>query len=59
MPPPRQTFIIRDDRGHCHTVIAHSLRGAVKLWSARNARYTGYVDAKVRGAGDWQHFKIS
>lgn len=57
--PARLAYLLRDSGGHCHTVIAHSLRGAVKVWSAQNPRYVGVVEVKERGGGAWQAFKIS
>lgn len=60
MPPARQTYLLQDPAGRFHTVIAHSLRGAVKIWSARNPRVQGDVKVKVRGGADsWQFFRIS
>ena len=42
------------------TVIAHSPRGAVKLWMAKRPKASGYVSVKARGGSDdWQDFKIS
>lgn len=60
MPPPRQTYIVRDSGGLCRTVIAHSLRGAVKIWLSKNPKYLGDIEVKVRGgAASWQSFRIS
>lgn len=41
------------------TVIAHSVRGAAKLWLHRNPRAAGLISVKVRGAGDWHDFKVN
>lgn len=41
------------------TIIAHSVRGALKLWMSQNGREAGDVSVKVRGEGDWHHFKVN
>lgn len=41
------------------TVIAHSVRGALKLWMHQNPRNPGEVSVKARGEGDWHHFKVN
>lgn len=42
------------------TVIAHSVRGAVKLYLVKERPAPGSnVSAKPRGHGDWEHFKVT
>lgn len=55
----RQSYLVRGPDGRMNTIIAHSVRGALKLWMALNPREGGDVSVKVRGEGDWHHFKVN
>jgi hypothetical protein len=42
------------------TVVAHSVRGALKLYLHKHRTAPGdLVSVKVRGHGDWHDFKVS
>lgn len=55
----RQSYLVRGPDGRMSTVIAHSVRGALKLWMHQNPRSPGEVSVKARGEGDWHHFKVN
>jgi hypothetical protein len=41
------------------TIVAHSNRGALKLWMAANRTEPGgLVSVKERGSGDWIDYKV-
>ena len=58
--PAKETYLIRGPDGRMHSQIAHSPRGAVKLWvETTRPQRGGEVAVKARGRGDWEHFRIS
>lgn len=56
--PAKETYLIRGPDGRMHTQIAHSSRGALKLWLQATRPKPGQVAVKVRNRGDWEHYKI-
>ena len=51
---------MRGPGGTMATIVAHSIRGALKLYLHKyKPEPGGAVSVKVRGAGDWHDFKVT
>ena len=58
--PAKESFLVRGPTGQMVTVIAHSPRGAVKLYLSKYRTAPGdEVSVKPRGHGEWSFFKIA
>ncbi len=59
--PAKGSYLVRGPDGQMATVIAHSVRGALKLWLAKHRPPAGsYVSVKLRGeSGGWSDFKVT
>lgn len=58
--PRKLTYLVRSPDGKMRTVIAHSGRGALKIYITRfQPKEDGYYDVKPRGEGTWETFKFS
>lgn len=58
--PAKQQFLVRREKdGTMRTLVAHSTRGAMKLFvDLYNPPPGEYFEVKPRGAGDWERFKV-
>jgi len=60
--PAKASYLVRGPDGRMATVVAHSIRGALKLYMTQNRRSLGRGDpisVKEREVGDWQDFKVT
>lgn len=58
--PAKATFLVRGGDGRMASVIAHSNRGALKIYMAKHRPPRGAtVSVKLRGDGDWVDYKIT
>lgn len=57
----KESYLVRGPDGRMATVIARSVRGALRTYmdSRRDLSPGGIVSVKVRGGGDWENFKVS
>lgn len=55
----KESYLVRGPDGRMSTVVAHSVRGALKIYMAKHRPKEGFVSVKLRGDGDWQDFKVS
>jgi hypothetical protein len=57
--PMEQAFLVRGADGRMATVIARSVRGAVKTYLRKHRPRKGdCFSVKPRGTGDWHDFKV-
>lgn len=57
---PKGQYLVRRGDGTMATVVAHSTRGALKIWIPKFRPEPGeQVSVKLRGAGDWENFTIT
>ena len=53
-------YLVRGDNGQMATIMARSIRGALRSYMLQYHPDRGdVVNVKKRGEGDWQSFKIS
>lgn len=58
--PAKGTYLVRGPDGRMATVIAHSVRGAVKLYlHTRRLAQGSLVSVKPRGHGEWVDYKVT
>jgi len=58
--PSKDSYLVRGPGGTMATIVAHSIRGALKLYLHKyKPEPGGAVSVKVRGAGDWHDFKVT
>ena len=58
----KEQWLVRAPDGTMATVVAHSDRGAVKLYLyayGRRLQPGDYISVQPRGHGDWTDFKVS
>lgn len=55
--PVKESYLIRGPDGRMATVVAHSVRGALKIYLGKH-RQKGVVSVKVRGGDGWNDFEI-
>jgi hypothetical protein len=57
--PLEQAFLVRGADGRMATVMARSVRGAVKTYLRKHRPRKGdIIDVKPRGTGDWLTYKV-
>lgn len=59
--PVKAMFLVRGPDGTMSTVVAHSTRGALKLYMSGTRRFRpgDYISVKARGSTeDWTDFKV-
>lgn len=59
--PGEQSYLVRGPDGRMSTVVARSVRGAVRSYmrSNRKLRKGDPLAVKLRGVGSWEHFKVT
>ncbi len=58
--PAKASYLVRGADGRCATIIAHSNRGALKLYLAKHRPPIGtFVSVKPRGEDGWVDYKIT
>ena len=59
--PAEQSYLVRGPDGRMSTIVARSVRGALKsyLRSNRRLRHGDPIAVKLRGAGSWEYFKVT
>jgi hypothetical protein len=58
--PAKGSYLVRGPGGQMATVVAHSVRGALRLYLHQHRPPPGsFVSVKPRGEGDWAHFKVT
>ena len=56
----KESYLVRGPNGTMATVIAHSVRGALKLYLHKHRPAPGsFVSVKPRGYGDWNDYKVT
>lgn len=59
MPGLEEQYLIRGGDGRMATIVARSLRGAVKFYLRKHRPPKGdIIKAKLRGHGEWTEFKV-
>jgi hypothetical protein len=57
--PAKESYLVRGPDGRMATIVAHSVRGALKLYLYKHRTMSGdLVSVKPRGHGDWADFKV-